>query len=226
MRRIQLARQAQGPAVQHDEARRTDQQAVGQVHFPAQQHAHVLLGQQLLLGQVLHQVGRHIQMAGAQRLLHRLVNQTLGVEPPTRPQVQAGGRQYMAAGASSTQQIGKQMVITVPVPLLVQRYKEHLMGQQVAQDFGAVVGFAHAIAQFTAKALQGRGIEQKGLYFYRQAVDDLLEQVITDEPFTAVQALRQSLFIARFGSGQQPEAQARHPAFATTNQVIQGFTAQ
>ncbi|MNJ40210.1 hypothetical protein D3C77_351000 [compost metagenome] len=70
---IQLPGQAQGPAVQHDQARRADQQAVGQVHLPAQQHTDVLLGQQLLFGKVLHQVGGDIQVPCPQGLLHRLV---------------------------------------------------------------------------------------------------------------------------------------------------------
>ena len=48
--RIQLAGQRQRPAVQHDQARRAGQQAVGQVHLPAQQRGDVLFGQQLFFG--------------------------------------------------------------------------------------------------------------------------------------------------------------------------------
>jgi hypothetical protein len=41
------------------------------------------------------------------------------------------------------------------VALLVQRHQEHLMGLQVTQDFGAVMGFTHGVAQLAAKALLG-----------------------------------------------------------------------
>ena len=201
-RRIQLAGQAQGPAVEHDQARRADQQAVGQVHFPAQQHAHVLLGQQLLFRQVLYQVGRHIQVTGAQRLLHRLVDQPLGIEPATRAQVQAGRRQHVAAGTPRAQQVRKKMVITVPMPLLVKRHQEYLVRLQVTQDFGTVVGFTHRIAEFAAKSVLRGGVVQKRLHFGRQAVDDLFQQVIADQPFAAVQALRQGAVAAGLGGGQ------------------------
>ena len=146
LRCIQLACEPQRPAVQHDQTRRADQQAVGQVHLPAQQHADVLLCQQLLFGQVLHQVRRHIQMPGPQRLLHRLVDQALGVKPATGAQVQAGRRQGGAFLAAGAQQVGEQMVIAVPVPLLIQRHQEHLMSLQIAQDFCAVMGLADGVA--------------------------------------------------------------------------------
>ena len=118
------------------------------------------------------------------------------------------------------------MVITVPMALLVQRHQEYLVGLQVAQDFAAVVGFAHGVAQFAAKALLGRGVVEKRLDFGWQAVDDFFEQVIADQPFPAVQALGQGAFAAGFGGRQQPETQAGHPAFTASDQVIQGFAAQ
>ena len=117
--RVQLARQAQRPAVQHDQPRRADQQAVGQVHLPAQQHADVLFGQQLLLGQALHQVGGDIEVTGAQGLLHRFVQQALAFEPAAGTQLQVGQR---LAGLAAAQQVGEQMVIAEPVAMLVQRH--------------------------------------------------------------------------------------------------------
>ena len=128
---VQLAGKPQGPAVQHDQPWRADEQAVGQVHFPAQQHADVLFCKQLLLGQALHQVGGHIQVARAQGLLHGLIEQPLPFEPTTRTQVQ---RHQRLARLTATQQIGEQMVIAEPAPVLVERHQEHLVGLQVAQD--------------------------------------------------------------------------------------------
>ena len=93
LRRIQLAGQRQRPAVQHDQTRRAGQQAVGQVHLPAQQRGDVLLGQQLFFGKALYQARRDFRMAGAQGLLHRVIEQSLGAEPAARAKVQrSGGR--------------------------------------------------------------------------------------------------------------------------------------
>ncbi|MNO80131.1 hypothetical protein D3C76_713240 [compost metagenome] len=143
---VQLAGQPQRPAVEHDQARGADQQAIGQVHFPAQQHADVLFGQQLFFGKVLHQVGRNVQMSCPQRLLDRLIEQALGIEPATGAQVQARGRHHRLRAGPGAQQIGKQMVVTIPVAVLVQRHQEHLVGGQEAEDRGAVMGVAHGVA--------------------------------------------------------------------------------
>ena len=118
------------------------------------------------------------------------------------------------------------MVITVPVALIVQRHQEHLMGLQVAQDFRAVMGLAHGVAQLAAKTLLGGRVVKEGLDFRRQAVDHLFQQIVTHQPFPTMQALGQVGLVAGFGGRQQPEAQAGHPAFAATDQVVQGFTAQ
>ena len=64
------------------------------------------------------------------------------------------------------------------------------------------------------------------MYLRRQAVDDFFEQVIANQPFATVQALRQGALTAGFGGRQQPEAQAGDPALATTDQVFQRLTAQ
>ncbi|MNP03362.1 hypothetical protein D3C76_952450 [compost metagenome] len=161
---IQLASQAQRPAVQHDQPRRADQQTVGQVHLPAQQHADILLGQQLLLGQTLHQVGGNIEVAGTQSLLHRLVQQVLSFKPAAGPQMQSDLR---FARLSATQQVGEQMVIAEPVPMLVQRHKEHLMRLQEAQDGGTVVAATHRIAKRSAETLLAGGFVQEGLHVRR-----------------------------------------------------------
>ncbi|MCY1435152.1 hypothetical protein D9M71_512350 [compost metagenome] len=161
---IQLAGQAQGPAVQHDQPRRADQQTVGQVHLPTQQHADVLLGQQLLLGQTLHQVGGDIEVAGTQSLLHRLVQQVLSFKPAAGPQMQSDLR---FARLSATQQVGEQMVIAEPVPMLVQRHKEHLMRLQEAQDGGTVVAAKHRIAKRSAETLLAGGFVQESLHVCR-----------------------------------------------------------
>ncbi|MNX83745.1 hypothetical protein D3C86_1155200 [compost metagenome] len=203
---IQLASHPQRPAIEHDQPRRADQQAVRQVHFPAQQHADILLGQQLLFGEVLHQVRRDVQVTGAQGLLHGLIEQSLGIEPAAGTQVQAGGRHHRLGSRARAQQIGKQVMVTIPVAVLVQRHQEHLVGEQEAQDFAAVMGVANGIAQFAAKTLLGRRVVEERLDLGGQAIDDLFEQVIADQPFPAVQRLRQRAIGARLRGGQQPEA--------------------
>ncbi|MNF68814.1 hypothetical protein D3C84_506800 [compost metagenome] len=222
---VELTGQPQGPAVKHDQARGADQQAVGQVHFPAQQHAHVLLGQQLLLGQVLHQVGRNVQVPGAQRLFDSLVEQPLGVEPAASAQVQAGGRDHRIGGRPTAQQVGKQVVIAIPVAMFVQWHQKHLMGQQKAQDLGTVMGLAHRVTQLAAKAFLRSRVVEKRLHFGRQAIDDFFEQVVTNQALATVQRLRQRTAAPRFGGRQQPESQPRDPAFAARNQALQRFAA-
>ncbi|MNN94703.1 hypothetical protein D3C81_2133760 [compost metagenome] len=52
------------------------------------------------------------------------------------------------------------------------------------------MGFANGVAQLAAKAFLGGGVVQKGLHLGRQAVDDLFQQIVADQPFPPVQRLR------------------------------------
>ncbi|MNE16452.1 hypothetical protein D3C80_1093960 [compost metagenome] len=220
---VQLPGQAQGPAVQHNQPWRADQQAIGQVHLPAQQHTDVLLGQQLLFGKVLHQVGGDIQVPCPQGLLHRLVEQPLALEPAAGTQVQARQRQ---AGLAAAQQVGKQMVIAVPAPMFVQRHQEYLMRLQVRDDLGAVVALTQGIAQLAAEALLARGIVEEALNFGRQNIDHFFEQVIADQALAAMQGLGQRTVGARLAGRQLPETQPGNPAVTALDQIIQGLAAQ
>ncbi len=223
---IELTGQPQRPAVEHDQPRRADQQTVGQVHFPAQQHADVLLGEQLFFGKVLYQICRDIEMPGTQRLLHRFVEQALRIEPAAGAQMQGGVGHHRLGDRPAAQQVREQMVIAVPVTVLVQRHQKHLMGEEKAQDLGAVMGFADGVAELAAKAFLRSGFVEKRLHFGRQAIDDFFEQIIAYQPFAAVQCLRQRGIVARLGHRQQPEAQTGDPAFAALDQAFQCFAAQ
>jgi hypothetical protein len=81
-------------------------------------------------GQALHQVRRHIEVPGTQCLLHRLIQQPW---PRTSGRHADAARQRLA-GLPAAQQVGEQVVIAEPAPMLVERHQEHLMGLQVAQD--------------------------------------------------------------------------------------------
>ncbi|MNZ20855.1 hypothetical protein D3C78_379160 [compost metagenome] len=204
LRRVQLAGQAQGQAVEHDQPGRAGQQAVGQVHLPAQQHGDVLIGQQLFFGQVLHQRGRHVRLARAQGLLHGLVQQSLGTEPAAGPQVHAGRRQ--AGGGAGAQQVGEQVVIAEPVALLVQGHQEHLVGLQVAEDGGAVVALAHGVAELGAEALESGGFIEERLDVGPLPLDHFLQQVFTYQALAAMGGLLGFPTGQRVLTGQQPQA--------------------
>ncbi|MNG05735.1 hypothetical protein D3C84_889450 [compost metagenome] len=129
------------------------------------------------------------------------------------------------AGLAGAQQVGKQVVITEPAPVFVQRYQEHLVGLQVTEDLGAVMAFTQGVAEFCAKALLAGGVVEKALHFGRQYLDDFFEQVIANQPFAAMQRLRQGAVGARLVGGQQPEAQTGDPAIAALDQVVQRLPA-
>ncbi|CRQ88701.1 hypothetical protein PAERUG_E16_London_17_VIM_2_04_14_03229 [Pseudomonas aeruginosa] len=218
-RGIQLAGQRQRPAVQQDQARRARQEAVRQVHLPAQQGGDVLLRQQLLFRQVLHQARRHVRLAGAQRLLHRLVEQAMAAEPAAGAQVQgAGGRTEVGQGTRQ-QQVGEQVVVAEPLAVFVQRHEEDLVLLQVVEDRRAVAGLAHGIAELGAEALEARGLGEERLDLGRLPLDHLLQQVVADQFVGAVYpGADLLLWIA---ARQQPEAQPGDPAFAALEQRVQ-----
>ena len=72
----------------------------------------------------------------------------------------SGGHQGLSNRATA-QQVGKQVVIAIPVTMLIQRHQEYLMRLQETQDLGTVMGFADGIAQLAAKALLRCGVVEK-----------------------------------------------------------------
>lgn len=157
-------------------------------------------------------------MPGAQRLFDRFVQLALSAEPAAGVEVQTG--RLRIGSLAGAQQIGKQVVITKPAALLVQRYQKHLMRLQITEHLDTVMAVARGVAQLGAKTLQARGVIEKCLNIGRQAVDHFLKQVFANQHFTAAQRLRQGTFIAGFSGRQQPEAQPGHPAFAAQNQAL------
>ncbi|MNJ63144.1 hypothetical protein D3C77_590220 [compost metagenome] len=77
------------------------------------------------------------------------------MEPATGAQVQARQRQ---AGLAGAQQVGEQVMITEPAPVLVQRHQEHLVCLQVSKDLGTVMAFAQGVTELGAKALLAGGV--------------------------------------------------------------------
>ena len=223
---IQLTGHGQRPAVQHDQPGREAEQAVGQFQLPAQQHGDVLLAQQLLLGKVLHQFGGDVAAPGAQRLLHGLDRIVLLAVPAAGTQMQAGPGHLAGGRRLAAQQVAEQVVVAEPAALVVQRHQEDLVRLEVFENRGAVRLFAQRIAQLGAEALETGSLVEEGLYRRRLAVDHFLEQVIVDQSVGARRGQWIGIRPGRVLAGQQPQAQAGDPAFATLQQQVAFLVAQ
>ena len=82
-------------------------------------------------------------MAGPQGLLHRFVKQPLSLKPTAGTQVQTRLR---FIGLAAAQQVGEQVMVSIPVAMLVQRHQKHLVRLQVTKDGRAVVALTQGIA--------------------------------------------------------------------------------
>ena len=114
-------------------------------------------------------------------------------------------RTTQAFGRARIEQIGEQVVIAKPVPLFIKRHQKHLIGLQMTDDCGAVMAVTNRIAQLSAEALHAGGVIKELLYLGGLPLDDFLEQVFTDQPFTTVQ-LKHLASFRQFLDSQQPEA--------------------
>src|ERR1700676_770727 len=89
------------------------------------------------------------------RVLDRLLAQSSGFEPGTRFGVK---RPFFRDVQACAQEIGEQLVISVPLPLFVEPGQEHIAALELHQYTGAVGPSRERVAQRRAQALEYCGL--------------------------------------------------------------------
>jgi len=112
------------------------------------------------------------------------------------------------------QDVGKQMVIAIPLSLLVERYDKQVGSLQVFQDFLAILLTKHCIAEWPAQTIQDGCLQQKVLYVFRLSRKHFFDQIIEDKAVTPGEASNEPCEIVaalhRKGDEMQPGNPALH----------------
>ena len=185
-------------------------------------------------GGIRHHVDGTLDVAGGQRMRHRLVDVGVGTEPGARRPVQLGLALGRLALESALQVGREEVVVAVPLTVLVERLDEQVLLVQPFQHRLAAGQAAHRGAKACAQAIEDRGGQQEIEHVGRQAVQHVLGQVLPEcavvgaerRGHVAEQAARQprrrALGIDRMAQRQRGQLQGRHPAFGAGPQRLHG----
>lgn len=142
-------------------------------------------------------------------MLDRFFHETVAFEPGAGATMQGAGCFRMRSIQPETQQLSEQMMITVPLPHVVQRDDEKIGAFQMLErglgisDFGwwiAEDGISlrnsrpeirrqNRIAQVATKSIQNRSLQQKILHGLGLALEDFFHEIIEDITIIAGKSL-------------------------------------
>ena len=110
------------------------------------------------------------------------------------------------------QQVGEQIVVAVPRPLLITRYQEQVGLLELSQHDPAVLPAGHRITQRSGQSAQNGGLQQEGLDVSRLPVEHLLAEIVQDKPVTAAEGSHEAGDVIAATHGQRRHLQAGDPA--------------
>src|SRR6266508_3262803 len=114
------------------------------------------------------------------------------------------------------QDLGKQLVVAVPAPLIIQCDEEEIGALDRLQQLLAVRLARHRLAQRTAQAFKDRRTEQERADGLGLSKEHLINQVVHDQSMTAAEGLdegRAVCLIVPSSKRQASELQPGDPAF-------------
>ena len=68
------------------------------------------------------------------------------------------------AGQAVAQQLGKEMMIAIPLPFFIQRHQEKVRALYIIEQLLTIAIPQQGIAKRGAQAIQDRGLQEKGLH--------------------------------------------------------------
>ncbi len=135
--------------------------------------------------------------------------------------MQSGDEVRATATQLALQQVGEEVMIAIPAPLVVQRNKEEVGRQQALQQVGAVAAPGHGIAQVAVQPGQNRGVQQELLHRGRLAGQHLLGQVAQDEAVGSAEGLDKGRGIGAALQGKAGQLQAGGPPLGARGETGQ-----
>ena len=166
----------------------------------------------LLLEVLLDEPGRPSGVAGGQRVPDGVVGEAVLLVPGRGGAVQLGHAVGELALQVGAQEIGEQVVVAPPPPLLVERDQEQAGPLDRLQQLLAVRAAHHGVAQRPAQPVEDRGLQQERAQLGRLAFEHLLGEVVEHEAVAPGELGDEPGDVAAALQRQRREVQARRPA--------------
>ena len=102
---------------------------------------------------------------GGEGMFQRDIEHTLAAVPVAGVMVELTqvGR-GVVAGQAVTQQLGKEMMIAIPLPFFIQRHQEKVGAFHIIKQLLAIAVPQQGIAKRGTQAIEERGLQQKGMH--------------------------------------------------------------
>lgn len=113
---------------------------------------------------------------------------------------------------ATLKELGKQMVISEPLAMIIQGDQEQLIPLQAIQQVLAVTLPRQGIAQVGVELIEYRGLLEKALQVFRQTVENILGEIIGDIAFGAAEFGKKRRPVAVPLQGQHRQVQRGDPA--------------
>ena len=130
---------------------------------------------------------------------------------------------YVVAGQTATVQrwlesLPEEMMVTVPLPLLIQRNHEQVGASELLQEPGGTLPARHRVAKRTRHRPKHRGLEQKLPRLPGKAGQNFLSQEADDVAVGAPERLDEGVFVLLVLQREGGEVEPRGPSFGTLEQ--------
>src|SRR5215217_4877164 len=139
------------------EASRAEYKVLGQCLQPPSQLAE-LAAPQRHSSDPLYQVRGPLRIARGERVAHRFGRRPLALEPLARPAVQLGNKLGSRLMQVLVKELGEEVMIPKPTPLVVQRDEEQVCPFQLLQHRLAITPAGNGVAQWSTQAIQHGGL--------------------------------------------------------------------
>ena len=145
--------------------------------------------------------------------MHRFGRQVVPLVPVTGTKMQDGWQRRLYLLQVAAQHLGKQVVVAVPVPLVVQRDHKQVRPLERFQHRLAPLLLCHRIAEWLAEAVQDRGVQEKLLQRRGLPCEHLVAQIVEHIAMAAGEGSEKPGDIGSAPEGERSQLQASNPAF-------------
>src|SRR5215207_714566 len=160
-------------------------------------------------------------VGGRDRLPNRPLEESCALQPHASPSSQGRHQIGLAALELVEQQLGEEMVVAIPLPLLVQGNHEQVGAGELAQEHSRILPARHRVAERTRYRPQDRGLEQKLPHFLGEASQNLLSQKTDDVAVGAPEGLDEGVLVILALQGEGGEVDPRGPPFGKLEQYAE-----
>src|SRR5215203_2498544 len=164
------------------------------------------------------QQARALMVRGRDSVPDGAVEVPLALQPGARPAVQNRYQFGATALELVAQELGEELMVTVPFTSLVQGNQKQVGASELAQELARPLSIHHSVAKWSCKSPQDRGPEQEPFHLLGDARQNLLRQKVHDIAVASLERFDKGVLVLPILQGERSEVEARRPPFGALEQ--------